>query len=89
MLLDLGRSTHHIRRCGAGDIHLLFVMQLDAGDRHFVTGAQQATGGGKAFPAAWTQVVDAQIDGTHPRQALAQLLFIDGVVPGERTADAY
>ena len=64
-------------------------MQLDAGHRHFITGAQQAAGGGKAFPAARTQVVDAQIDSAHPRQALAQLFFIDGVVASQRAADAY
>ncbi|KJF82026.1 hypothetical protein UA44_07675 [Klebsiella aerogenes] len=52
MLLDLRQSTHHIGGRGAGDINLLFVMQLDASHGDFVSGTQQAAGGGEAFAAA-------------------------------------
>ncbi len=52
MLLDLRQSTHHIGGRGAGDINLLFVMQLDASHGDLVSGTQQAAGRGEAFAAA-------------------------------------
>lgn len=63
-------------------------MQFHAGNRHFIAGAQQGAGGGKTFAAARTQVVHAQVDGSHTGKPLAQLFFVDGVMAGKGTADA-
>ena len=63
-------------------------MQFHAGYRHFIAGAQQSAGGGKPFATARTQVVYAQVDGSHAGEALAQLFFVDGVMAGEGAADA-
>lgn len=58
-------------------------MQFHAGNRHFIAGAQQGAGGGKTFAAARTQVVHAQVDGSHTGKPLAQFFFVDGVMAGK------
>ena len=59
ILPEFAVSTHHISGGCAGDINLLLVMQLNAGDGNFIPGAQQAAGAGEAVSASRSQIVDA------------------------------
>ena len=70
-----GKSANQVSRRCASDMHLAFIMQFDAGDRHFISTAQNTAAGDKMLASAGAQIINTQVDSAHLSQLHLQLFF--------------